>query len=917
MSDPTHRSSQSRSVNDFASPNALRGALSNMNAPALSSQNETWEATPSAVPVEEGKVDAGIIDAIGSDLRSAADLPLLQSVVEEAVGKDTSGDMEIDGVEESTKELMETELRRLAVLKSYRVVGSGRNAAYERLVSLASRIFKAPICYIAIIDLAKGHILAARGLGAMADDEYERKSSISARTITSTKEHLVIPDLTKDEEFKDHKTVVGLPHLRFFAAAPLLCPEGYRLGSICVMDTVPRPDGLSLDMMQNLREIAGMVMDVMVEERARMNFEYRQPSQMIACTSNDLKAPLAGIVKGLSSIREDSELLNCLSAQQKEIFNTAFACSSVMNRICDKSLESFNKDRAQKIATGIETKGYDNEKTLCINDLIKHLHVVMDPFPKKVPLVITTDDSVPPVIVADDLKIFRSLVNFLTNACAKTETGSVHLKIFLKRDLEGGEDFNDARQSVIFSCEDTGSGVEIEQYQSLFKPIVRHADDEDNSCTLATLNGNKPEPSKRTSLGLYSVATQIGSIGGRYGFRPREFSETGSRLYDSSGNELKGSVFWFSIPLVLPMEKKESPADKPDITIPSKPTNENESDITDEQETELTTTESPVNKKRNYEALLGSTSSTNRQKRALIIEDSMITRRVMSRMLKKLGFEVVESVNGMEGLKELQAKLFDLVFCDFLMPVMDGTDCVQQYRQYEVSHRPWFDQYIVGMSAHAHDADIERGMKVGMNDYREKPVKMKHIQEILEGQEYQYVTTRLDNIAAHLEEEENKEDTTKKHKDEASENGKSQQTEESVKVCLIVEETPVISEIANNVTEEVGWKSTVVRSAEAALRLLQMRHWDAVLLDEELSGVTSCSVMEEFRAWETKHRMKRQNNVVQVNSSFIPLGLEASTSSTTSIQLPSGFDGALGKPLCSKVLKDFLTSPARGADTLY
>lgn len=891
-----------------------------MNAPALSSPNEVWDATPmvSAPPADERKVDDGVIDAVGSDLRSSTDLPLLQSVVEEVVGKDTSGDMEIDEVEDNTKELMETELRRLAVLKSYRVVGSGRNAAYERLVSLASRIFKAPICYITIIDLAKSHILAARGLGAMADDEYERKSSISARTITSKKDHLVIPDLTKDEEFKDHKTVVGLPHLRFFAAAPLVCPEGYRLGSLCVMDTVARPEGLSLDMMQNLREIAGMVMDVMVEERARMNFEYRQPSQMIACTSNDLKAPLAGIVKGLSLIREDSKLLNSLSGQQKEIFNTAFACSSVMNRICDKSLESFNQDRRKKSAMGNKEKADQDEKTLCINDLINHLHIVMDPFPKKVPLVITTDDSVPPVIVADDLKIFRSLVNYLTNACAKTETGSVHLKIFLKHDSEAAEEYVEPSQSVIFSVEDTGSGVPVEQYQSLFKPIVRHADDEDNSCTLATLNGNKTEPSKRTSLGLYSVATQISSIGGRYGFRPREFSETGSRLYDSSGNELKGSVFWFSVPLVVPMDKKKSPGENTDIAIPSRTNHENESVLTDEHGSDLTsTTESTANNKRSYEALLGpSSSAANRQKRALIIEDSMITRRVMSRMLKKLGFEVVESVNGMEGLKELQAKLFDIVFCDFLMPVMDGTDCVQQYRQYEVSHRPWFDQYIVGMSAHANDADIERGMKVGMNDYREKPVKMTHIEEILEGQEYQYVTTRLDSIAAHLEEEEKKEDTGKKQKSEAAEYETSQQIGESVKVCLIVEDTPTISEITNNVTKEVGWKSTVVRSSEAALRLLQMRHWDAVLLDEELSGVTSCSIIETFRAWERKHRMKRQNNIIQVNSSFIPLGLEASTSST-SIQLPSGFDGALGKPLCSKVLKDFLTSPARGAETLY
>lgn len=903
--DPTKRVSVNRSVNDFASPNALRGALASMGAPSISTPNASWNPTAPVLPTNSTKADTEIIDAIGSDLRTSEDLPLLQKVVEEVAGKDTSGDMEIDGDEEQdgTEKAMETELRRLAVLKSYRVVGSGRHAAYERLVSLASRIFKAPISYITIIDLAKSHILAARGLGAMADGEYDRKSSISARTITSKKDHIIIPDLTKDEEFKDHKTVVGLPHLRFYAAAPLVCPEGYRLGSICVMDTVPRPEGLSLDMIQNLREISGMVMDVMVEERERMNFEYRQPSQMIACTSNDLKAPLAGIVKGLSSIREDKELMNSMSSQQIEIFNTAFACSSVMNRICDKSLEAFNKEKRLRESTTEESKEPD-EKNLVINDLIKHLHVVMDPFPKKVPLVITTDDAVPPVIVADDLKVFRSVVNYLTNACAKTETGSVHLKIFLKSEADDVEESIEPRQSVFFSVEDTGSGIEIEQYQNLFKPIVRNTEQEDTSCTLATLGNNHPDASKRTSLGLYSVATQIGSIGGRYGFRPREFSELGSRQYDSSGNELKGSVFWFSIPLVLPVDKSPQ---KPDITfLGPKSSVENESDLTDENTPEEgSSSSSNINNKRNFKALLGPSSAENRQKRALIIEDSMITRRVMSRMLKKLGFEVVESVNGMEGLKELQAKLFDVVFCDFLMPVMDGTDCVQQYRQYEVSHRPWFDQYIVGMSAHANDADIERGMKVGMNDYREKPVKMKHIEEILDGQEYQYVTTRLDSIAAHLEEEENKA-TAKKQKID-DEPDRAPPGEQTVKVCLIVEEGMIISELAKKVAEENGWKSTVVHNAEAALRLLQMRNWDAVLLDEELAGVASCKVLETFRAWEKKNRVKRQNNVFQVNSSFIPLGLESSMSSS-SVQLPSGFDGALGKPLCSKVLKDFLTA---------
>jgi CheY-like chemotaxis protein len=914
---------KSRSVNDFGSPHALRGALVNMGARPVSKINTPWDTSAIATAVQSSrrKVDTGIIDDIGSNLRSTDDLPLLQSVVE-AAGKEITGDMDVkDGEEDYTKEALETELRRLAVLKSYRVVGSGRNAAYERLVSLASRIFKAPICYITVIDLATSHILAARGLGAMTDDEYVRKSSISAGTITSEEEHLAIPDLTKDEQFKDHKNVVGLPHLRFYAAASLVCPEGYRLGTINVLDTVPRPEGLSLDMMQNLREIAGMVMDVMVEERERMNFEYRQPLQMIACTSNDLMTPLAGIVKGLSSIRLDEALLKSLSSQQNEIFNTAFACSSVMNRICQRSLESFNKVRRNRNSTQEEKKEDDDEeKVLIISDLVKHLHVVMDPFPKQVPLVITTDDAVPPIIVADDLKIFRSVVNYLTNACAKTDTGSVHLKICLKDDTEAAEENIDPCQSVIFSVEDTGCGIDVEQYQSLFKPIVRHTEEEDNSCTLATLgDSNATEVTKRTSLGLYSVATQISSIGGRYGFRPREFSESGSRLYDSNGNELKGSVFWFSIPLVLPTDEKESP-EKPHVAIlGSKSHVENESDITDEQTTEDGSSESTMQKtgyKRTYEALVNPASSASRQKRALLIEDSMVTRRVMSRMLKKLGFDVVQSVNGMEGLKELQANLFDIVLVDFLMPVMDGTDCVQQYRQFEVAHRPWFDQYIVGISAHASEADIERGMKVGMNDYREKPVTIKHIEEILEGQEYHFVTTRLDSIAVHLEEDNNGVETAKKQKAEIQAE-KPPQHEQSMKVCFIVEERMIISDIAKKVAEEVGWKSTVVHNGESALRLLKMRNWDAVLLDDELPGITSIKVIEKFREWESKNRVNRQKNVFQVNSSFIPSGLKLESSlSTSSVQLPSGFDGALGKPLSSKILKDFLSNSAKGTTLL-
>ena len=185
---------------------------------------------------------------------------------------------------------------------------------------------------------------------------------------------------------------------------------------------------------------------------------------MIACTSNDLLTPLSGVNAGLSEIRNDEQLFSSLTTQQREVFQTAYACSSVMNRICTKSLQAMfptndqvgsNHHIKQDPENGNDVVEMPN--VLRISELVKHLHVVMDPFPKQVPIVITVDDAIPPTVVGDELKVFRSVVNYLTNACACTDTGSVHLKIFLKdADIDIGEE-----RRIVFLVEDTGPGVSV------------------------------------------------------------------------------------------------------------------------------------------------------------------------------------------------------------------------------------------------------------------------------------------------------------------------------------------------------------------------------------------------------------------------------------------------------------------------
>merc|ERR1740139_1333766 len=136
-----------------------------------------------------------------------------------------------------------------------------------------------------------------------------------------------------------------------------------------------------------------------------------------------------------------------------------------------------------------------------------------------------------------------------------------------------------------------------------------------------------------------------------------------------------------------------------------------------------------------------------RKKAALVIDDSTIICKVFQRAFTKLGFEVKLAGNGMEGLQKMQRYTFDLVFCDFLMPIMDGLDCVQQYRDWEKKHRPWFQQYIIGISAHSGPEDSDRGTKIGMNKFYSKPLHLKTLKEIAEGVEVLSSSEQLDKLA--------------------------------------------------------------------------------------------------------------------------------------------------------------------------
>ncbi|MFB6272739.1 MAG: ATP-binding protein [Salinibacter sp.] len=149
----------------------------------------------------------------------------------------------------------ELEAARLRTLEQYNVLDAPPTEAFDRITRLASRLFDVPIAMVNFIDRDNQWCLSAHGLRL---EQTAREVSFCARAI-QRKDVMVVPDAREDERFADNPLVTGEPHIRFYAGAPLTAPNGYRLGTLCVIDDAPR--SFSVEDQKTLTDLAGVVMD--------------------------------------------------------------------------------------------------------------------------------------------------------------------------------------------------------------------------------------------------------------------------------------------------------------------------------------------------------------------------------------------------------------------------------------------------------------------------------------------------------------------------------------------------------------------------------------------------------------------------------------------------------------------------------
>ena len=128
------------------------------------------------------------------------------------------------------------EAARLAFLRSRVSLDARRDIALDRIVFTAAQIFRVPIAAVTLVDDDRQWIKAQVGLKLK---HTPRGQSFCAYTILSD-EAMVVEDTLEDSRFARSELVWSHPNVRFYAGAPLIAEDGLRLGSLCVLDYMPR-----------------------------------------------------------------------------------------------------------------------------------------------------------------------------------------------------------------------------------------------------------------------------------------------------------------------------------------------------------------------------------------------------------------------------------------------------------------------------------------------------------------------------------------------------------------------------------------------------------------------------------------------------------------------------------------------------
>ncbi len=359
----------------------------------------------------------------------------------------------------------------------------------------------------------------------------------------------------------------------------------------------------------------------------------RAKTEFLASMSHEIRTPLNGII-GYSELLGDTQLDR---DQRRYVERVQFAGSALLGTVND--ILDFSKIEAGRIQLRPQPFSLVplvNNATSIVADQAERKGLALD---------VTLEPGLPKAIVGDENRIRQVLLNLLNNACKFTETGRIHVSVDTVDRASG--------PCIRFTVSDTGIGIGEADIDRLFDRFYQVG-----QVRLSRFGG--------TGLGLAISKRLTEAMGGEIGVRSRPD---------------EGSVFWFTVPRVIPSDRG--------LAAPATPA-------------------------------ASAHPSSDPRGRVLLVEDLEYNRDLACAMLTEFGHVVEVAENGAEALGLVRTRGYDIVLMDIQMPVMDGLTATARIR--DLDH-PAADVPIIAMTANVLPHQVKMFGEAGMNGHISKPFR--------------------------------------------------------------------------------------------------------------------------------------------------------------------------------------------------
>ncbi|MEP6584354.1 MAG: GAF domain-containing sensor histidine kinase [Ginsengibacter sp.] len=338
-----------------------------------------------------------------------------------------------------------SESSRLEALTSYNILDTLSEKDYDDITLLAATICKTPVSLITFIDEDRQWFKSHYGT---LETETKREYSFCAHALNSPKEPLIIEDSRTHKRFANNPLVTGEPYVIFYTGMPLVTPDGYALGTLCVIDHQPRK--LSNEELSALEILSKQVVTLLEMRKSNillnktkeeLEIRNKELEQFASVVSHDIKSPLSGISMANQILNE--QFSEVLGKEGTDIVNVSKRSAEKIQSLVDGILSYY--------------KGGEHSSDVQQFNITHFFESIVSLLPadKKYDLEYPRNGA---SITMNKTQLEQIFSNLINNSIRYNDNKVVEIKI----------SFSEAPQQYFFSLTDNGIGIAKENQEKIF-----------------------------------------------------------------------------------------------------------------------------------------------------------------------------------------------------------------------------------------------------------------------------------------------------------------------------------------------------------------------------------------------------------------------------------------------------------------